>query len=166
MSAAEDSVGMPDMWTTIAAERGALADDLEGLSEHEWNAGSDCDEWTVEDVLAHMTSTASLTPPTVTRWALPGPASAFRRFAEKGIAKQRGRTSWSETLANFRAVQHSTKSPPGPKTSWLGETIAPCGRHPAAPGHPHTYPTDAVRQLLDFYKSSNALIGTKTRMPA
>jgi len=31
-------------------------------------------------------------------------------------------------------------------------------------GIAHTYPTDAVRQVLDFYKGSNAIIGTKRRI--
>ena len=33
---------MSDMWTTITAGRGALADDLGRLSEAEWNARSLC----------------------------------------------------------------------------------------------------------------------------
>ena len=153
---------MADMWTTIADERGALAEDLEGLSEHEWNARSGCDDWTVEDVLAHMTSTASLTPPTFLL-GFAGSGFSFPRFTEKGIARQRGRTP-EQTLANFRAVQHSTKSPPGPKLSWLGETIVHADDIRRPLGIRHTYPTDAVRQVLDFYKGSNALIGTKSRI--
>jgi len=155
-------VGMPDMWTTIAAERGALAQDLGGLSEHEWNARSGCDGWTVEDVLAHMTSSASLTAPT---FLLDFAASGFSfpRFSEKGIARQRGRTP-EETLARFRAVQHSTKSPPGPKTTWLGETIVHADDIRRPLGIHHTYPTDAVQQVLDFYKGSNTLIGAKSRI--
>jgi uncharacterized protein (TIGR03083 family) len=153
---------MPDMWTTIADERGALAEDLEGLSEHEWNARSGCDGWTVEDVLAHMTSTASLTPPTFLL-GFAGSGFSFSRFTEKGIARQRGRTP-EQTLANFRAVQDSTKSPPGPKLSWLGETIVHADDIRRPLGIRHTYPTDAVQQLLDYYKNSNALIGTKSRI--
>jgi uncharacterized protein (TIGR03083 family) len=153
---------MSDMWVTIAAERGALADDLEGLSEREWNARSGCDGWTVEDVLAHMTSTASLTPPSFLL-GFAGSGFSFPRFAEKGIARQRGRTS-EETLAKFREVQHSTKSPPGPKTSWLGETIVHGDDIRRPLGIRHTYPLDAVRQVLDFYKTSNTLIGTKSRI--
>jgi len=153
---------MSEMWTTIAAERGALADDLEDLSQFEWNARSDCEGWTVEDVLAHMTSSASLTPPT---FLLDFVASGFSfpKFAEKGIAKHKGSTP-AETLARFRARQHSTKSPPGPKTTWLGETIVHADDIRRPLGIHHTYPNEAVQQVLDFYKNSNTLIGTKNRI--
>ena len=153
---------MSEMWTTIAAERGALAEDLEDLSEVEWKARSNCEGWTVEDVLAHMTSSASLTPPTfLLNFAASG--FSFPKFADKGIARQKGGTP-AETLANFRARQHSTKSPPGPKTTWLGETIVHADDIRRPLGIRHAYPTDAVRQVLDFYKNSNTLIGTKNRI--
>ena len=31
-------------------------------------------------------------------------------------------------------------------------------------GIPHTYPPDAVREVIDFYKGSNMLIGSKKRI--
>jgi uncharacterized protein (TIGR03083 family) len=153
---------MADMWTTIAAERGALAEDLADLSQAEWNARSLCDGWSVEDVLAHMTSAASLTPPTfLLDFASTG--FNFPKFAEKGIARQRGATP-SETLAKFRAKQDSRKSPPGPKLTWLGEVIVHAEDIRRPLGIQHTYPTDAVMSVLDFYKDSNTLIGTKNRI--
>ena len=150
------------MWTTIATERGALADDLADLSGVEWNARSLCEGWTVRDVLAHMTSTASLTPITfLLDFASTG--FNFSRFADKGIARQRG-SDPAETLARFRAKQQSTSSPPGPKLTWLGETIVHAEDIRRPLGIRHTYPTDAVRSVLDFYKTSNTLIGTKGRI--
>ncbi len=155
-------MAMADMWTTIAAERGALADDLADLSQVEWDARSICEGWTVEDVLAHMTSAASLTPPA---FLVDFAASGFKfsKFAERGIARQKGSTP-AETLAKFRARQHSTKSPPGPKLTWLGETIVHADDIRRPLGIHHAYPTDAVRQVFDFYKNSNTLIGTKNRI--
>ena len=150
------------MWTTIATERGALADDLADLSDVEWNARSLCEGWTVRDVLAHMTSAASLTPITfVLDFASTG--FNFSRFADKGIARQRG-SDPTETLARFRAKQQSTSSPPGPKLTWLGETIVHAEDIRRPLGIRHTYPADAVRSVLDFYKTSNTLIGTKGRI--
>lgn len=150
------------MWTTIAAERGALADDLADLSQTEWNARSLCEGWSVEDVLAHMTSAASLTPPAfLLDFASTG--FNFAKFADKGIARQRGATP-SETLAKFRAKQDSKKSPPGPKLTWLGEVIVHAEDIRRPLGIRHTYPTDALTSVLDFYKGSNTLIGTKRRI--
>ncbi len=154
--------GMSDMWNTIAVERGALADDLVSLSDHEWRAGSLCSGWSVQDTLAHMTSTASMNPLKFFGGFL---ASGFNfgKFAASGIERHRG-SSPAETLANFRAQQHSTSSPPGPKLSWLGETIVHAEDIRLPLGIKHAYPVDAVVSVLDFYKGSDALIGTKTRI--
>ncbi len=153
---------MSNMWKTIAAERGALADDLVGLSEKEWSARSLCQGWTVEDALAHMTSTAAMTPAKFFG-AFLGAGFDFAKFAERGIARHRG-SSPAETLENFRAQQHSTSSPPGPKLSWLGETIVHAEDIRRPLGIRHTYPTDAVVSVLDFFKGSNTLLGTKDRI--
>ncbi len=153
---------MSEMWTTIAAERGSLADDLTALSEKEWAARSLCEDWSVEDVLAHMTSTAQMTPLKFFG-GFAGSGFNFPKFAAKGIARQRG-GSPMETLANFRAQQNSTSAPPGPKTSWLGETIVHAEDIRRPLGIRHTYPIDSVREVLDFYKGSNTLIGTKSRI--
>ena len=153
---------MADMWTTIAAERGALAEDLSGLSEHEWGARSLCADWSVRDVLAHMTSTAQMSPPKFFLGFL-GSGFNFSKFGAKGIAKQRGSSS-AETLERFRDQQHSTTSPPGPKASWLGETIVHAEDIRRPLGIKHDYPVDAVKTVLDFYQGSNTLIGTKNRI--
>ena len=70
----------------------------------------------------------------------------------------------AETLERWRNQQHSKKSPPGPKVTWLGETLIhsedirrPLGIH-------HDYPLDAVTQVLDFYKDSDTLIRAKSRI--
>ncbi len=50
-------------WPIIHAERQALVADVEPLSEQQWATQSLCADWSVRDVLAHMTSTAKMTPP-------------------------------------------------------------------------------------------------------
>ena len=47
-----------DIWPAVHAERKALAADLRGLSDEDWAKPSLCGDWTVRDVLAHMTSAA------------------------------------------------------------------------------------------------------------
>ena len=51
---------MSDIWATIAAERGALGDDLTGLTAAQWETRSLCTQWSVRDIVAHMWSTASM----------------------------------------------------------------------------------------------------------
>jgi uncharacterized protein (TIGR03083 family) len=53
---------MSDIWTGISAERGALADDLANLTPAQWDTPSLCSEWTVRDIVAHVSATASLNP--------------------------------------------------------------------------------------------------------
>jgi len=112
---------MADTWATIAAERGALAHDLDRLTDEQWGTRSLCDAWTVEDVVAHMTSTAQMTPPKFFA-AFMVSGFNFPRFAQDGIRQHRGDDPL-ETLANFRKHQNATKSPPGPTVTWLGETL-------------------------------------------
>ena len=41
-------------WDIIAAQRRAIADQLEALAEDRWTTNSLCEGWTVRDVLAHL----------------------------------------------------------------------------------------------------------------
>lgn len=151
-----------DIWRTIAAERGALADDLAGLTAEQWQTRSLCDQWSVREALAHMTATAQTSP----LGFLPGLAASgfsFQALTRKGIDRNLG-ASPADTLAAFRGIQSSTKAPPGPKTSWLGEAIVHAEDIRRPLGIHHDYPIDAVVACLDFYKRSNALIGTKSRI--
>jgi uncharacterized protein (TIGR03083 family) len=151
-----------DIWTTIAAERGALADDLANLTPAQWDTPSLCDGWTVRDIVAHMSTTASMTPP---KFFL-GMAKArfnFDRFANGQVAKHLGPDP-AATLSEFRSLRDSTSAPPGPKTSWLGEVVVHSEDARRPLGISHTYPPEAVRQVVDFYKDSNAIIGSKRRI--
>lgn len=153
---------MADMWATIATERGALSDDLAGLALDLWATPSLCPGWTVQDALAHMTSTAHTTTPGFLV-GLAGSGFSFEKFSRKGIEHWRGDNP-AATLQNFREVQHGRRHPPGPSTTWLGEAIVHAEDIRRPLGIQHAYPADAVRQVLDFYRGSNALIGTKRRI--
>jgi len=153
---------MTDVWSTIAAERGALTDDVEGLTQEQWDGPSLCAGWSIHDMLAHQTATAASSPMKFfLRFARNG--FNFPKFSEAGIAENRGSTP-AETLARFRSLQGSTSAPPGPKVSWLGEVIVHSEDMRRPLGIRHTYPMDAVRQVADFFKGSNTIIGTKNRI--
>ncbi len=153
---------MTDIWTTIAAERGALADELSALTPARWDTPSLCAAWTVRDVVAHLSATASMSP--VKFFA--GMARAgfsFTKFSKGEMAKHRGQDP-AATLADFRSLQHSTSAPPGPKVSWLGEIVIHGADIRRPLGISHTYEPGAVRQVIDFYKGSNMLSGAKKRI--
>ena len=155
-------MGTTDIWPTVHAERTSLATDLRELSAEDWTRPSLCTGWTVRDVLAHMTSAATLTPPAFLGKMI-GSGFSFGKVQEKGVAAQRG-ASPADTLANFESVLTSVKHPPGPNQTWLGETIVHSEDIRRALGIQHTYPTNAVVTVADFYKGSNLLIGSKNRI--
>ena len=153
---------MSDLWAVVSTERGALADDLAGLTESQWNSPSLCSGWTVRDMVAHMSSTASLTPATFF-WNFARAGFNFGSFADTQIRRHLG-TDPAATLSEFRGLQGSTSSPPGPKPTWLGEVVVHSADIRRPLGISHTYTPGAVREAADFYKNSNTLIGAKNRI--
>lgn len=148
-------------WPAIAAERKALADDLANLTPEQWQTPSLCDGRTVHQALAHQVATARTTPVSFFRDFL---AAGFRfsRMSDKGVAAESAGGP-ARTLAEFRSLQDSTSSPPGPSDSWLGEAIV----HAEDIRRPlhirREYPSASVTRVLEFYLRSNALIGGKRR---
>jgi uncharacterized protein (TIGR03083 family) len=151
-----------DVWAVIHAERRALLADLQGLSDAQWATPSLCAGWTVRDVLAHMTATARTTPAGFFAKML-GNGFSFQKMQAKDIAAEKG-ASPAETLARFAAEASSSKHPPGPTDTWLGEAIVHAEDIRRPLGIQHAYPTDAAVQVADFYKGSNLIIGAKNRI--
>jgi uncharacterized protein (TIGR03083 family) len=150
------------IWPTIHAERQALADDLDNLSEQQWATRSLCTEWDVHDVLAHLLSAAKMTPPRfATRFAAAG--FNFDKFAGKQVAIE-GAAGPAATLAAFRAAQTRETAPPGPKETWLGEAFVH-GEDIRRPlGIKRDYPLPSVARTIAFYAKSNAIIGGRDRV--
>ena len=151
-----------DIWPVVHAERKSLASDMSGLPSERWSTQSLCTGWTVRDVLAHMTATAKVTPANFFP-KLIGSGLSFERMQSKDIAAESG-DSPADTLAGFESVVTSTKRPPGPPATMLGETILHSEDIRRALGLEHDYPIDAVVQVADFYKGSNLILGTKRRI--
>lgn len=153
---------MADLWTLVAAERGALSDDLAGLTPEQWGSPSLCPGWTVRHIVAHLTAAASTTPLAfVSQFAKAG--FNFDKYANAAIARRLGADT-AATLAGFRAVQGSTTAPPGPKPTWIGEVVVHSEDIRRPLGIRHRYDADALRAAADFYKGSNTLIGAKNRI--
>lgn len=150
------------IWSAIQAERAALAADLAALDDRQWETGSLCADWTVRDVLAHMTATAKISSASFLP-KLIGSGFSLTKMQTKDIAVQRG-GSPAETLANFTAVVGSTAHPPGPNDTWLGEAIIHAEDIRRPLGIAHDYPAAAAVRVADFYKKSNLIIGAKRRI--
>jgi uncharacterized protein (TIGR03083 family) len=145
----------------IHAEYKALAADVGGLADEQWATPSLCDEWTVLQVLGHMTATAKTSP---MKFLTSLAAAGFRLtvMQNKAIAVETEGGS-AATRARFEAVTESTMRPPGPVDTWLGEAIVHAEDIRRPIGIVHTYPTAAVTRVADFYTKSNLIIGGKKR---
>ncbi len=153
---------MVDIWPVVDAERAALGSELEGLGDDGWATRSLCTDWTVRDVVAHMTATARITPASFFP-KLIGSGFSLRRMQAKDIARERG-DSPADALSRFRSIVSARTGPPGPKQTILGETIVHAEDIRRPLGIAHDYPMDALVEVADFYKGSNLILGTKRRI--
>ncbi|MGW4534537.1 maleylpyruvate isomerase family mycothiol-dependent enzyme [Nocardia sp. NPDC004340] len=110
-----------ELWAMVRAERGALAEELAGLSSVQWGERSLCGDWTVEEVVAHLTAGASTGR---LRWMLSVLRNRFDfgRHNDRQLAAHRGNTP-EETLERFRSIVDSTVAPSGHTAAWLGEVV-------------------------------------------
>jgi uncharacterized protein (TIGR03083 family) len=151
------------IWDTIRPLRLQTADYLDTLTPEQWAMPSLCGGWSVKDVAAHLVGGAMNTPGHFFG-GLIGSGFSFNKFVDKDIATY-GAGSPADVVKRLRDVAPRTTSPPGPTTTMLGENIV----HPEdirrAVGSPSgEYPADALIKVLDFYKGSNLIIGSKRRI--
>jgi uncharacterized protein (TIGR03083 family) len=149
-------------WPIIHAERKALADDLAGLDEGKWSTPSLCGEWSVHEVLGHMTATAKKTPATFFA-DLARAGFRFNAMTARDVARETAGTP-ADGLAEFSRLINATSHPPGPIDAMLGEAIVHSEDIRRPLGIKHTYPAEAVTRVADFYKGSNLLLGSKKRI--
>jgi len=151
-----------DIWPTVGAERTTLAADLRSLTADQWSTRSLCTDWTVRDVLAHMTATAQITPARFVP-KLIGSGFSLHRLQARDIDRLTGGSA-ADTLAGFQAIIGTTTGPPGPADTMLGETIVHSQDIRRPLGIAHHYPPEALIRVADFYKGSNLILGTKRRI--
>ena len=147
-----------DHWTTIAAERRALADQLDGLDESQWATPSLCGEWTVHDVAAHLAG-VNLIKMTSVLAALVKSRFSFSRANVILTAQQAARPS-QDIVADLRRLADGRFAPPG-----LG-SIAPLtdilvhGQDIRVPlGLATDRPLEPWKDCLDFLVSKKARRG-------
>ncbi|HET6214681.1 MAG TPA: maleylpyruvate isomerase family mycothiol-dependent enzyme [Micromonosporaceae bacterium] len=150
-------------WQMIRAERASLVDALAALPDADWDKPSLCTGWSVRDVVAHMISTALMTPPKFFGQLV---ASGFRfqaLTANNIRREQAGRTA-AELVELLRSRVDTRNAPPGPALSWLGETVVHGEDVFRALNGYRDHPIEHVLAVADFYKNSNLLIGAKNRI--
>jgi uncharacterized protein (TIGR03083 family) len=149
-------------WDLIHAERRQLIDDLQPLTEQQWQTQSLCPEWNVQQVLAHVVALTKQTPP---KFFGKFAASGFRfnTMVAKDVARE-GAGKPAQTLAELTAHVDDTTAPPGPVDSWIGEMVVHGADIRRPLGISYSPPVATTRQVADFYKNSNLLIGAKNRI--
>lgn len=154
---------MNDVWTTVRAERRALAEDLRDLPDEGWETPSLCEGWDVHDVLAHLVDTAKETR---LRFVVRLVAARFDfdRANAKGLAGERAADPRT-TLAELRAVQDRTTSPPAAEDTRLVEAFVH-GEDIRRPlGIRHHYPTALVTRAIEYQaRTSTSMGGAKSRI--
>jgi uncharacterized protein (TIGR03083 family) len=152
-----------DTWQAIRGERASLVDALAALPDDAWERPSLCAGWSVRDIVAHQIATARMTPPKFFLKML-GSGFSFESMANKEIREVGSGRSNKDLVEEFRGVVDKRDAPPGPTTSWLGETIVHGEDIFRALGGYRDHPTENLVTVADFYKGSNLLIGAKKRI--
>ena len=159
--ATEDSADeLMNVWTMIHDERAALHKDLELLSQSQWDSQSLCDQWSVREVVAHLTAAASVGK---LRWfgSVLGARFNFDVHNRRRLNEHLGPTP-ADTLDNFRRIITSTTAPLGNPAAWLGEVIV----HSADIRRPLGITTaprkKAVLEVARFYASRNFAVPSES----
>jgi uncharacterized protein (TIGR03083 family) len=150
------------LWALVHAERAALAQDLAALTPGQWRQGTLCGEWNVEQVVAHLTATASLSQ---RQWLVSMAGARFRPAVhnQRRLAEHCGRTP-AETFDQFRAVLTSTTAPSNHIPAYLGEVLVHAQdiRQPLAVRR--TPSVDALTPVASFFAQRNFTVPSRNHV--
>ncbi len=110
-----------ELWDMIHAERMRLAEELDELSGEQWNSCSLCTEWTVEQVVAHLTAAAHTGKAAWIRSIVRAGFDADKHNAR--LLKQYLGGGPRETLELFRRSVPLTTAPTKDLPAFLGEVV-------------------------------------------
>ncbi|MDO5737464.1 MAG: maleylpyruvate isomerase family mycothiol-dependent enzyme [Propionibacteriaceae bacterium] len=140
-----------DLWHMIHAARADLADDLTILDEDQWAARSLCGNWSVREVVAHLSAAASVGR---LRWfrSVVEARFDFDLHNQRRLSEHLGATP-ADTLQEFRRIIPSTTAPMGPAAAWLGEVIVHSADIQRPLGIDRTPEVAVVEEVARFYAS-------------
>ena len=115
---------------------------------------------TIVDAHAHLLNPAELGYQWIDQRS---PALTFLLSNYYDIARE-GSGTPAQTLAALDAHVGDTTAPPGPVDSWIGEIVVHGADIRRPLGIAYSPPVATTRQVADFYKNSNLLIGSKSRI--
>ncbi len=147
-----------DHWALIAAERRALADLLEGLTDEQLAAPSLCDGWSVQDVGAHVMMGPTGTLKEFASAMVRGRGSFTR--ANRIMVERRRSLTHAQVVAMLRDHADSQFTPP--TLDWhapLTDLLVHRADITVSLGLPGERPLEAWEHALDFLVSPKARRG-------
>ena len=148
-------------WKSVHDERESLLEDLAGLSDAQWRAPSLCEDWSVQQVVAHLASSARTSKASAAKEMLTHKGNV-QAVIDAGVARFSGGTP-AETLEAFRESMHERVSPFSAEAA-LGEVVVHAEDIRRALDIEHTYPAETLRQLADHYKDAGLGMGAGDRI--
>ncbi|MFF0203439.1 maleylpyruvate isomerase family mycothiol-dependent enzyme [Streptomyces sp. NPDC005017] len=97
-------------WQAVDRERAGLADLLEGLAPEEWDRPTQCGDWRVRDVAAHLTVAARFSRRDVVREMIRARGNWNRMIHDTGVRD--GGRPVAETVADLRSIIGSRRLAP------------------------------------------------------
>lgn len=148
------------LWSAILRERAALGAELDSLDDADWGTTSLCSDWTVEEVVAHLTAVARTGG---FRWirSMVGARFDTDTHNRRRLDAQLGRTP-AETLAGFTASSGLRVAPFGDVAAWLGETIVHSEDIRRPLGRDRDYPVEALSEVARFYAMRDFAVNSAT----
>lgn len=151
-----------DTWQVIKTERLATADAFGELTDQEWDAPSLCDGWRNKDALAHIVSTAELTPGGFLG-GLVRNGFSFNRMVASDIRRV-GAEPPGRLIDRLRAAAPGPNHPPGPVDAMLMEIVVHGEDIAYALGRTIHHSNEGILGAADFAKNAQPLVGCRKRI--
>jgi uncharacterized protein (TIGR03083 family) len=156
-----------EIWRAVDTGRAAFADELEALTDAEWELPSRCPGWTVRHVAAHVISSPQTGAPGMAA-ALWRSRGDFNRCI-RDEAIRWGARPRADILADYRRLAGSRRTPPGvtPEVALLdvlvhtSDALDPLDRHRSMPPAAAAVAADRVWQRSFPFRARQRLRGLR-----
>ena len=155
------------IWRAVDAARAAFADELETLTDAEWERPSRCPGWTVRHVAAHVISSpqTGMASMALALWRARGD---FNRCVRDEAIRSGARPP-ADIVADYRRLAGSRRTPPGvtPEVALLdvlvhtSDALDPLGRHLSMPPAAAAVAADRVWRRSFPFRARQRLAGLR-----
>ena len=153
---------MADFMPMVHAERASLGDYLDTLTPEQWSAPTWCDQWDVQELVAHLTAAGNITAPHF----LAGFVKSGFNFDKTVDTDLRNYSQGTpaDVKARYDAIITSNRKPPGPAYVALGEVMVHGEDIRRSQGARGEHPAEHLVTLAEMYKKTGAPLRAKKRV--